>query len=132
MRINFIFLFVMFAWFGFSQTDEAILNPDVMPVYPGGPDSMMKFINTHLKPLSEIPKDPGFAGCRCMVQFTVSKDGKVKDVFIVRSCVNCSACDAEAIKVIEKMPKWKPGLKENKPVDVKMGLPLFFYPKTGG
>lgn len=127
MRIRFLIAFILFSFAAFSQSDEAITNPDVMPEYPGGPENMMKFISANLKPVNEIPKDSGYAGCRSMVEFTVGKDGKVKNVLIVRSCVNCSACDTEAIKAIEKMPKWKPGLKDNKPVDVKMGLPVFFY-----
>lgn len=129
MRINFSLLFILVSFFVSAQNDEAISNPDVMPEYPGGPEAMMKFISSNLKPLNEIPKDSGYVGCKSMIEYTVSKEGKVKNVFIVRSCVNCSACDTEAIHAIEKMPLWKPGLKDNKPVDVKMGLPLFFYPK---
>lgn len=129
MRTNFIPIFFLSSFFALAQTEEAVTNPDVMPEYPGGPGAMMKFISSNLKPLNEIPKDSGFVGCKSMIEFTVSKEGKVKNVFIVRSCVNCSACDKEAIHAIEKMPLWKPGLKDNKPIDVKMGLPLFFYPK---
>jgi hypothetical protein len=129
MRISCIILFIFASMLALAQTEDAITNPDVMPEYPGGPEAMMKFINSNLKPLHEIPKDSGYVGCKSMIEYTVSKEGKVKNVFIVRSCINCSACDTEAIHAIEKMPAWKPGLKNNKPVDVKMGLPLFFYPK---
>jgi periplasmic protein TonB len=129
MRIKFVILFILSSLFAVSQNDEAITNPDVMPEYPGGAENMMKFISSNMKALDQIPKDSGYVGCKCMVEFTIGKDGKVKNVFIVRSCINCSACDGEAIRAIEKMPVWKPGLKDNKPVDVKMGLPLFFYPK---
>jgi hypothetical protein len=129
MRIKLIIVFLLTSFFLLSQNDEAITNPDVMPEFPGGPEAMMKFISSNLKPLNEIPKDSGYVGCKSMIEFIIGKDGKVKNVFIVRSCINCSACDTEAIHAIEKMPQWKPGLKDNKPVDVKMGLPLFFYPK---
>lgn len=129
MRINLLIVLFLLSGVALSQDEEATRNPDVMPEYPGGPEAMMKFISSNLKPLSEIPKDSGFVGCKAMIEYTISKEGKVKNVFIVRSCVNCNACDTEAIHAIEKMPPWKPGLKDNKPVDVKMGLPLFFYPK---
>ena len=114
----------------FSQnTDDAISNPDIMPEFPGGSEALMKFIRSNIKPISQIKPDTLFAGCRSMVSFVIDKEGIVKNVFIARSCINCNACDTEAIKVMEKMPKWKPGLQNNKPVPVKMAFPIFFEAK---
>lgn len=110
-----------------AQESEAITNPDVVPEYPGGSQEMMKFISTNLNyPEAEKRENKGSFGCKTIIEFTIDKTGKVKNVFVVRSCVGCNACDTEAIKVFEKMPKWKPGLKDNKPVAVKMGMPVFF------
>lgn len=120
-------LFILISAFAKSQESEAITNPDVMPEYPGGSQEMMKFISSNLKyPVLEKRENKGSFGCKTIIEFTVDKTGIVKNVFVVRSCVGCNACDTEAIKVFEKMPKWKPGTKDNKPVDVKMGMPVFF------
>lgn len=127
MKNFFILFYLLFAISSFSQEKEAITNPDVMPEYPGGPSEMMKFISGNLKyPETEIRENKGSFGCKTIIEFTVDKNGKVKNVFVARSCVGCNACDTEAIKVFEKMPAWKPGLLNNKPVDVKMGMPVFF------
>lgn len=111
----------------FPQAEEAIKNPDAMPEYPGGSQEMMKFITAHLKTETLKTDSANYhGGCKSIVEFTVDKEGKVGQVFIVRSCVGCAQCDALAVRVIEKMPLWKPGLKDGKPVAVKMGLPVFF------
>lgn len=110
-----------------AQESEAITNPDVMPEYPGGSSEMMKYISTNLKyPEADKIETKGAFGCKSIIEFTIDNTGHVKNVFVVRSCVGCNACDTEAIKVFEKMPKWKPGTKNNKPIDVKMGMPVFF------
>lgn len=119
--------FLLFSFSSFSQEKEAITNPDVMPEFPGGPSEMMKFITHNLKyPSAENRENKGSFGCKSLIEFTIDINGKVKNVFVARSCVGCNACDTEAIKVFEKMPNWKPGLKDNKPADVKMGMPVFF------
>jgi protein TonB len=110
----------------FSQNNEAITNPDVMPEYPGGLTEMMKFIQTNLKNPIALKNDSLSHGCKSMIEFTIDREGFVKNVFVVRSCIGCNQCDNEAVKVIEKMPKWKPGIKDKKAVAVKMGLPVFF------
>lgn len=110
----------------FSQNNDAITNPDEMPEFPGGPNEMMKFINNNLKNPLALKKDSLANACKSMIEFTIDAEGKVKNVFVVRSCFGCNECDNEAVKVIEKMPKWKPGILNKKTVAVKMGLPVFF------
>lgn len=123
-----IFVILMFL-IGISlsaQNNEPITNPDIMPEFQGGPSEMMKFIQTHLKNPLSLKNDSLSRSCKSMVEFTIDHEGQVKNVFVVRSCMGCNQCDAEAVKVIEKMPKWKPGIKDKKTVAVKMGLPVFF------
>lgn len=123
-----IFVILMFvAGMNLSaQNNEPITAPDVMPEFPGGPAEMMKFIQTHLKNPLSLKNDSLSRACKSMIEFTIDHEGHVKNAFVVRSCIGCNQCDAEAVKVIEKMPKWKPGLLNKKTVAVKMGLPVFF------
>lgn len=110
-----------------SQNEDAITNPDVMPEFPGGTTAMMKFISSHITyPEVDKRENKGAFSCKSIVEFTIDKNGIMKNIFIVRSCVGCNACDAEAVKIFEKMPHWKAGLLKNKPIAVKMGMPVFF------
>ena len=58
------------------------------------------------------------------IQFVVEKDGSIADVKVMRGV--CEELDAEAVRVIKAMPKWKPGEQEGKPVRTTMMLPINF------
>lgn len=61
---------------------------------------------------------------RVLLQFVVSKRGRIKDVEVVKSAH--PLLDAEAVRVLERMPRWVPGQKDGKPVNVKFSLPVTF------
>ena len=61
---------------------------------------------------------------RVIVQFVVDKKGKTCKPKVVRSIH--PALDAEAIRVINAMPNWKPGTIKGKPVSVKYTIPISF------
>lgn len=59
-----------------------------------------------------------------VAQFTIDKEGRITDVRILRSV--SPALDAEAVRVIESAPSWKPGSHEGEPVEVSYVLPVKF------
>lgn len=61
---------------------------------------------------------------RVILQFTVNKEGEVKDVEVLRG-VNPSI-DAEAVRVVSSSPKWAPGTQAGNPVNVKYVFPVVF------
>lgn len=61
---------------------------------------------------------------RVIVKFTISATGKVTDVSIAKSV--SPDIDKEAIRVVEEMPDWQPGLQDDKPVPVFFTLPINF------
>ena len=71
----------------------------------------------------EIAKENGIQG-RVTVQFTIDKDGSVKDVKVLRGVD--SSLDKEAVRVIQKSPKWSPGKQRGKPAKVKYTFPIIF------
>ena len=71
----------------------------------------------------EVAKENGIQG-RVTVQFKIDKDGSVKDVKVVRGVD--SSLDKEAVRVIQKSPKWTPGKQRKKPVAVKYTFPIIF------
>ena len=66
-----------------------------------------------------------------MVQFVIEKDGKVTDVKVVKGVDD--ELDAEALKVINASPKWKPGKLSGKKVRASITVPVEFrLEKKGG
>lgn len=60
------------------------------------------------------------------VNFIVEKDGSINRVRVIRGNPNCPQCDAEAVRVIKMMPKWKPGRQNGNLVRVSYNLPIKF------
>ena len=94
-----------------------------MPEFPGGQQAMMKYVAENIK-YPVIAQENGIQG-RVICQFVVEKDGKVSDIQVVRSSGEASL-DKEAVRVINSMPKWKPGKQRGKPVRVKYTVPVNF------
>jgi TonB family protein len=100
--------------------DAAVIES--MPEFPGGEKAMAAWIVSNIKYPAEAAK--GNITGRVFVDFMVSKTGKVKNVVVSKS-VNPSL-DAEAKRVISKMPDWKPGMQTGRKVDVQMMVPVEF------
>ncbi len=92
------------------------------PEYPGGDIELMKYLaqNTKYPPSA---KENGISG-RVFVQFVIDKDGNVTQVKTLRGVD--TALDAEAIRVVKSMPKWKPGSQRGNPVPVTYAVPINF------
>lgn len=61
---------------------------------------------------------------RVVLQFVITEDGGIRDAKVVRGI--SPECDAEAIRVIKAMPKWKPGKQNGKNVSVFYTQPITF------
>ena len=96
---------------------------EVQPEFPGGMKEMMKFIQYNLK-YPESAKAAGAEG-KAFVQFVVKADGSISDVQIMHSTGN-ESLDAEALRVVKAMPKWRPAMNKGKAVNVKFVLPIIY------
>lgn len=105
-----------------TTNDEVFAIVEVMPEFPGGMDSLMSFVAKNVN-YPEEAQEKGISG-RVMVKFVVEKDGSVNDVQVVRGVA--PTIDAEAVRVVQAMPKWKPGMQKGEPVRVSYTLPLVF------
>ncbi len=101
---------------------EIVDFAEKMPEYPGGSKAMMAYLNKNVK-YPVRPQETGIQG-RVIVQFVVERDGSISNLIVVRSVD--PDLDKEALRVIEAMPKWTPGLQNGKPVRVKYTLPVYF------
>ena len=96
---------------------------EVQPEFPGGQQEMMKYLQSNLK-YPEAAKAAGAEG-KAFVQFVVKADGSISDVQIMRSTGN-ESLDAEALRVVKAMPKWRPAMNKGKAVNVKFVLPIVY------
>ena len=93
-----------------------------MPEFPGGMAECMKYLGKNVKYPEDCKKE-GVDG-RVIVQFVVYEDGSIKDAKVVRGIH--PSLDKEALRVVEGMPKWKPGKQDGKAVKVKYTIPVSF------
>jgi len=106
-----------------SEKDQKVYEEvEEMPEFPGGMEALMKYLSTNIK----YPKDAvkqKIEG-RVMVTFIVDTDGSISDVKTVKTVY--PSIDKESVRVVKKMPKWKPGKKDGRPVRVQYALPIVF------
>jgi protein TonB len=93
-----------------------------MPEFPGGDAALLKWISDNIN-YPPVASENGIQG-RVFCQFTVNADGSVEDVQVVRPVD--PNLDKEAIRVLRKVPKFKPGEQRGKPVRVKYSVPVRF------
>jgi len=93
-----------------------------MPQFPGGDKALMTWISKNVE-YPKIAQKNGIEG-RVYIDFVVTKDGDVKQVKLARSA--SPSLDAEAIRVISNMPKWKPGKQRGQNVNVQYTIPINF------
>ena len=105
-----------------SSKFDAVDIPEEMPEFPGGINELMKFLQENMKYPEDATKE-GKQG-RVIVRFVIDKDGTISDATVMRSVY--PSIDAEALRVVNAMPKWTPGKVKGAPVRVKYTLPLVF------
>ena len=92
----------------------------VSPEFPGGEAEMAKFLQETFEypPISVEMGEQGIV----YVEFVVNKDGSIEAAKVVKGV--SSAIDKEALRVVKKMPKWKPGEQAGKAVNVRYTIPI--------
>ena len=104
------------------EADGAFDVVEQMPQYPGGIGEMMKFLSITVK-YPEAAEKAGTQG-RVIVSFIVEKDGSVSNAKVQKSV--SEELDAEALRVVNAMPKWTPGMQKGQAVRVKYTIPISF------
>ena len=105
-----------------DNEEEPYTAVEQMPQFPGGTSELMKYITANLR-YPEDAKQAKKSG-RVIARFTVQEDGSIADVEIIRSVY--PSMDAEAIRVLQGMPQWQPGMQDGKAVAVKYTVPIMF------
>ncbi len=105
-----------------ADTDQVFQVVEVDPEFPGGIEALYKYMVDNVK-YPEKAKADKIEG-RVFVAFVIEKDGSVTNAKVVRGVSD--EIDAEALRVVSAMPKWKPGTQQGNPVRVQYNLPIVF------
>ena len=90
------------------------------PVFPGGLEKLYQYLGKNIKYPKTAYKQK--AQGNVILQFVVSKTGKIENIEVVRSLH--PDLDRESVRVTAGMPSWEPGLQEGVPVNVRYTLPI--------
>lgn len=105
-----------------ESTAEVFFIVEDMPEFPGGEAALRAYIANSIK-YPVIAQENGIQG-KVYVTFVVGKDGSVSNATIARGVD--PSLDKEAIRVVNALPKWKPGKQRGKPVNVSYTVPINF------
>ena len=105
-----------------EEIEEVFMVVEEMPEFPGGMAKLMKYFSDNVR-YPVVAAENGIQG-RVICQFTVWKDGTIRDIVVVKGVDK--ALDKEAVRLIENMPNWKPGKQRGKAVSCKYTVPVSF------
>lgn len=93
-----------------------------LPKFPGGAVEFMKWLTRNLQypAVARTRKTQG----KVVAVFYVEKDGNITGISVVQSL--SPECDREALRVLNKMPRWEPGIQNDQPCRTKVSIPIVF------
>jgi protein TonB len=103
-----------------TNDDVPVRFCDQMPEFPGGIDSLYQFIRANIS----YPPHSGNIQGTVVVEFVIEKEGTIGKVNVIAKAH--PLLDAEAVRVVKLLPKWKPGKIKGKPTAVWYTLPVAF------
>jgi TonB family protein len=100
-----------------DETLNTTVTVDKVPEFPGGINAFYTYIGNNFEKL-EVEET-----ISVVVSFVIEKDGSMTDIKVLRSAA--PSIDREALRVLKALrTKWKPGIKNGKPVRTEYKLPI--------
>lgn len=121
MNLLRVFLILIFLASGISVAAQTAPKT-TQPEYPGGLPAIEAFLAQQLIYPEQAHKQ-GIEG-RVVVGFMINEQGRVVSPKIMKSVH--PSLDSEAVRVVQLMPRWKPGLKDKTPIVAPVALPIVF------
>lgn len=129
-RNLFLFGLLLMCSFGFSQEpvqDSIYIGTEVVPEYPdGGINGFRQFVARNFMPPDVETDLKGLV----VVSFIIEIDGSISEVQVKRDLG--FGTGEEAVRVVSKSKKWKPGIQEGRPVRVRYSLPIRLHIEGNG
>ena len=105
------------------EDDQPFLIAETMPSFQGGDlNTFRTWVQQNVK-FPQIALENGIQG-RVVLSFVIEKDGRLTNIQV--SQTPDRSLSEEAIRVLNKSPKWSPGKQRNQVVRVKYTLPVDF------
>ncbi len=104
------------------EPEQVFTAVEQMPAFPGGDAELMKYLSSHIN-YPPMAMENNIQG-RVIVQFVVTKTGKVGEVKVVRGVDR--DLDNEAVRVVKSLPDFIPGKMNGQAVNVWYTLPVTF------
>jgi hypothetical protein len=103
------------------EEDTTIYSiPEIAPIYPGGEKAMYNYIQLSIT--DSMRNNPNGIEGNIYVQFVIEKDGSITQTKVLRGIGG--GLDEEAIRIVEEMPEWAPGMVQEKPVRMTYIIPI--------
>ena len=101
---------------------EVFFIVEDMPEFPDGELALRKYIANAVD-YPVVAQENGIQG-KVYVTFVVAKDGSIANCKIARGVA--PSLNEEALRVVNSLPKWKPGKQRGKAVNVSYTVPINF------
>ena len=104
------------------KPDEIFKAVEQPAEFPGGQSALTKWLSNNIR-YPDAAQQNNVQG-RVVVQFVVEKDGSISGAKVVKGVDK--DLDAEALRVVKKMPKWQAGKNNGQAVRSYFTLPVTF------
>jgi protein TonB len=105
-----------------SVPELVLVNPYILPEFPGGHVAMMNYLNEHITGKLIIAETNLKILKTVFASFVVDETGKVTQPLILRTS-NSPIVDSLFIKALRAMPHWSIPTTYGKPAPQKLNLP---------
>lgn len=97
---------------------------DEPAMFPGGKKAFIAFLQDNLN-YPQTAQEEGIQGTT-WIGFVVDREGNMSEVAVLKKLPGCPECDAEALRVVKKVPKWIPGKNNGKPAKSRFQVPITY------
>ncbi len=105
-----------------NKEEEIFVSVEEMPEFPGGDLALRQYLANAIKyPI--IAQENDIHG-KVYVSFVIDETGNITNVYLLRGVD--TSLDNEALRVVQSLPKWKPGKQGGKAVKVRYNVPIQF------
>ncbi|MBL4623888.1 MAG: TonB family protein [Flavobacteriales bacterium] len=120
--IPLLFIAFIVSFASYAQEEDVFVIVDHMPVFEGGEEVMNKFFLDEMK-YPRLAASGGIKG-KVHVSFIVDEEGNISDVKVLKG--RPGGLSKEAVRLVNKMPRWIPGKQGDIMVKVQMTVQVDF------
>jgi protein TonB len=105
-----------------TSNKKIFSSVEMVPSFPGGIEGFSTYLSRNLK-YPDVARLIGING-KLNLSFVIERDGRVVEA-TPKNCIG-AGCEAEAVKLLESSPRWRPGIQNGRPVRVMYVIPITF------